>query len=179
MRLMHRTTIGLAVLVLVTACSAVTVRPTPTPSTSARAPDPSASQVSAFNRLALLEAYGESVPDVFGGVFLDGGTPVVLFTDDEARHRAALADRHVDLAGVRFVRVQHTERELVLLQQRIGQDGFAIRGVQPVSVLVDIRENRVEVTIRSDVPEARMLLLDRWQVDDSVVWLEVQPRQTD
>lgn len=159
---------------LVTACSTVPIRPTPTPRTT----PPSSSELHAslepaFNRLAELEAYGQSVPDVFGGVYLDDGAPVLLVTDDLARHRAELAHREIDLAGVRLVWVQHTEEELVTIQQRIAGDQFA--GVQLVSVLVDLRGNRVDVTVRSDLPDARPLLLDRWHVDDSVVRIEVEP----
>ena len=54
-----------------------------------------------------LERYGASVPDQFGGLFIEHGTFVVLFTTDLDRHVAALRDR---LSGQRGWRVEHGDR---------------------------------------------------------------------
>jgi len=54
-----------------------------------------------------LERYGQSVPDQFGGLYMDESTFVALFTTDLDRHRAALRDR---LSGQRGWRVQRGDR---------------------------------------------------------------------
>lgn len=54
-----------------------------------------------------LERYGESVPHQFGGLYVDEGAFVALFTTDLEQHRAALRDR---LSGQRGWRVQCGDR---------------------------------------------------------------------
>src|SRR5688500_15370491 len=111
---MHRLVMAL-VLVLAGCRGMLGVTPSPDPLDDEAPPD----VVTPF------QAYAAEQRDVFGGLYLDDGTVVLQFTDELARHDAALQARGA--AGYRLERVAHTEAALTEIQDRIVEDMAAMQ----------------------------------------------------
>lgn len=107
------------------------------------------------------QAYGASEAlDQLAGVWLDqsaGGIPVIAFTGDLDRHRAALAERGAE--GVLVVEATWTEAELRATQDAAGS--FAMEHDLPISFSsVDIIGNHVELGLIAPTPEQLATLED-------------------
>ncbi len=118
--------------------------------------------------VAAVQAYAASVPDQFGGLYLDqqDGTVVALFTSDPERHRQAILDRIGTAAPLVTRRVTYTEATLRALQERITADIDWLRGLDAaaISIGVDTVHNRTLLELSSANPAAPALALAHYGV---------------
>lgn len=162
---MSRVTL-LLICAALTGCGAMSIRSSPSPSEPGFAGDVTGA----------LQRYAAGQPDVFGGLYLDGGLTVVQFTDELARHDAALQALGIAPASYRLERVENTEAELLDLQREISDElaSGGIAGAQLVSSSVDTIHNVVEVTVKSNDPNLAPQLRARFG-DADVLELIVAP----
>ncbi|HEX2221600.1 MAG TPA: hypothetical protein VHK06_03675 [Candidatus Limnocylindria bacterium] len=102
-------------------------------------------------RVPELLAYASRHGDQFGGLYLDRRqrAVVMLFTDDLAAHRQAVAE--IAPEGVLIVPARYSEQELNAILDRLVAD-LAARGagVNLIGASVDVAGNRVEADVTSD-----------------------------
>jgi hypothetical protein len=105
-----------------------------------------------------LGVYGESHPDVFGGMYFDppgGNTVVMLFTDDLELHRDAVEDIR---PRTEVRQVEHTLADLMKLLRSLDLRAMTSEDVQPMSAGIDERENRVHLELKTNDPTLEMSL---------------------
>ena len=112
---------------------------------------------------AAVQAYAATVPDEFGGVYLDqqNGRVVAQFTAHLERHRQAILNRLGKAAPLVLEQVTYTEADLRALQDRITADMGWVKSINaaPTSVGVDTIKNCTVFTISSTNPDAPALIL--------------------
>lgn len=112
---------------------------------------PGATLLDADRLVAASRAYGAEHTDVFAGLFLAQGRLWLGFTADAATHLAAVRTKVDRPDLLRAFVADFPERELRALQERIAPDltQWADAGVDVTMVGVDVRRNRVQVSLRS------------------------------
>jgi hypothetical protein len=156
----------LLICAALTGCGAMSIRSSPSPIEPGFAGDVTGA----------VQRYAAGEPDVFGGLYLDGGLTVVQFTDDLARHDAALQALGIAAGRYRLEQVDNTEAELLELQREISDElaSGGIAGAQFVSSSVATIDNVVEVTVKSNDPDLERQLRARYG-DAEVLDLVVAP----
>jgi hypothetical protein len=101
-------------------------------------------------------AYGERHADQFGGLYLEGPTVVMMFTDDLEMHEQNLAE----IARGRPLRVvpcQYSKAALDRLMMSLVDDFKALLSTdtQPLSLGVDTKNNVVQLELKSDDPSLK------------------------
>jgi len=123
-----------------------------------------ASQASYDDITAAVQGYAATVPEAFGGLYIDQSAHrvVALFTTEPEANRVAILARLGRFGPLQVRQVRYTEAELRDLQDRIpgelagawiGEIGAAWTGVG-----VDTINNRVELSISSANPAAPALV---------------------
>lgn len=97
--------------------------------------------------------YGERHADQFGGLYLDGPTVVMMFTDDLDKHEQNLAEVSRG-RPVRVVPCRYTRAALDTLMMSLVDDFKALLSAdtQPLSLGVDTINNVVKLEAKSDDP---------------------------
>lgn len=141
------------------------------PLTAAEAADIDERNANAEGVGEIVATYGDSVPNEYGGVYLDQeqrGIVTVLFTGNLAAHETRL--RSLLRLGTRFTvrQVRWPERILRELQDRIAKDADWMRKVDAVmqSIGVDVAGNFVELRISSKNPRAPALIAEHFHTGE-------------
>ena len=113
--------------------------------------------------VAAVSAYAATVPDEFGGLYIDqpNSRVVALFTGHLDQHRQAILDQLGKSGPLDVQQVTYTDAELRALQDRISADWDWLRSInaQATGVGVYTMENRVVLSISSTNPDAPALVL--------------------
>jgi hypothetical protein len=121
-------------------------------------------------------------PDLFGTVWLDGGTVMVgvIRRDDDVLRRARCLERGQLANNVRYVTVGVTPAELDALADRIFGDRDALRreGIDVTVVGSSPHLELVEVGVRELTPEIRDRLVERYGTVVTVREVDPQPALT-
>lgn len=115
--------------------------------------------------LGQLQQYGLQHPDQFGGMYIDneaGGTVVLLFTNDVARHAQAAAALAPPGVTVHVRSCRHTEAELAALLEALDFEALRREGYDVISAAVDTIGNLVALDARSNIPDAKARLEARY-----------------
>lgn len=116
-------------------------------------------------RLDGLIAYGAENADTFGGLYIDqaaGGVVVLLFTDDLERHANAVAGLAPPGLRVQLKSARYSEAELVEIVEGIDFGALRAEGYEVNSAGVDTIANVVRIEAKSNLPNARARLEERF-----------------
>lgn len=164
----------------------------PRPSASASAPTlsaPSATSATPSSPSTLdietlasdVQAYGSTVADEFGGVYIDQANSrvVALFTGNLEQHRQAILDQIGGSAPIDVRQVKYSERELRALQDRITADAgssspdwMRALGAVITTIGVDVMANRTTVSISSTNPAAPAAIAAHYGVPADMLLVE-------
>jgi hypothetical protein len=121
-----------------------------------------------------IQTYTANNRPVFGGLWIDqpaGGVVTVSFTDDLARHRAALAAILGPRGVVAVVQARYAESVMLALQDRIAADNAWFKtipaGLQGVSY--DVMRNVVSIDLSTANPDITALVLARFGVPEDAL----------
>ena len=122
-----------------------------------------ARQASYDEVVAAVDGYASTVPDEYGGLYIDQphSRVMALFTGHLELHRQAILDRLGKAGPLAVQQVAYTERELRALQDRISADWDWLKSIdaRATGVGVYTMENRVVLSISSTNPDAPALVL--------------------
>lgn len=110
--------------------------------------------------LAAINAYGVANPSTFAGTFVDQatGVTVAMFTDDIDQHQQALRSLLSPTVALQVVPVQWSLGQLEELKQRVSGGWLDDHGFDLFDLGVNLRENRVDLTVRSADPAAAEMI---------------------
>ena len=122
---------------------------------------------------AAVKAYAQTVPEAFGGVYIDQPRHVVvaLWTATPEMHRVRVLERLGGWAPLEVRQVRHTEQELDDLVDRIGSDWDWMKGAGalPLSAGTEIIDNLVSLQVSSANPAIGAQILLHYGVGPDIL----------
>ena len=122
---------------------------------------------------AAVKAYAQTVPEAFGGVYIDQPRHVVvaLWTATPEVHRIRILERLGGWAPLEARQVRHTEQELNDLVDRIGSDWDWMKGAGalPLSAGTEIIDNLVSLQVSSANPAIGAQILLHYGVGPDIL----------
>lgn len=131
----------------------------------------------------VVREYGATLPDAFGGEFIDSqtGTVVALFVDDLGAHRAALRTRLHPDARLDVRPVEHTKAALDALMEQIVLEQAWLEQVGAPLREADLEErlNRVSLLV-GGIPDGGIFEIHaHFQVPPTMLFVVVSPSTLD
>ena len=122
---------------------------------------------------AAVKAYAQTVPEAYGGVYIDQPRHVVvaLWTATPEMHRVRVLERLAGWAPLEVRQVRHTEQELDDLVDRIGSDWDWMKGAGalPLSAGTEIIDNLVSLQVSSANPAIGAQILLHYGVGPDIL----------
>jgi hypothetical protein len=127
-----------------------------------------------------VDAYAATVPDVFGGQYIDSttGTVYALFTDDLAVHRAALGKVLHPSAPLELLPARYSERALKAVMELLAPNRAWFEGIgAPIAgASLETTANRVWLMVSGDPPRGFDQIYERLGVPQDMVRITVEDR---
>ena len=122
---------------------------------------------------AAVKAYAQTVPEAYGGVYIDQPRHVVvaLWTATPEMHRVRVLERLGGWAPLEARQVRHTEQELNDLVDRIGSDWDWMKGAGalPLGAGTEIIDNLVSLQVSSANPAIGAQILLHYGVGPDIL----------